>query len=230
MAGKLNLKVFYAGMALVAVAGTVVILMATSGGVEAPPVQALDQPFSPDAEPFPGYVMGSDSAPVEIIQYADFACAHCATFTILHGPTIINRLVRTGLARLRFRGLALYQVSLLPHNAAECAGEQGSFWEMHDNLMFRQNEWFNDPDWPTSRKTLRTFRQFARDAGLDLDQYDQCMEEGRYQDRIIATRNEIVDLGIRSTPTFEVGAYRVTGGISYDSLRVLVSKASEQAQ
>jgi protein-disulfide isomerase len=227
MAGKLNMKLFYAGLAMIAVAGTAAIWMATRGG-GTPPVQILDQPLSLGITAFPGYVIGSDSAPVEIVQYADFTCAHCATFTVLHGPTIMERLVRAGLARLRFRGFALYQVSLLPLNAAACAGEQGKFWEMHDALMFNQNEWFSDPEWPTSRSTIRTFRRYARDAGVDVGRYDQCVEEGRYYERIVATREEISESGLRSTPAFDVGPYRAVGMISYDSLRALVETVTEQ--
>ena len=229
MAGKLNMNVFYTGLAVIAVAGTAAIWLASRGGGP-PPMQMLDEPLALGTSAFPGYVIGSDSAPVEIVQYADFTCAHCATFTVLHGPTIISRLVQTGLARLRFRGFALYQVSLLPLNAAACAGEQGKFWEMHEALMFNQNEWFADPEWPTSRNTIRTFRRYARDAGVDVGSYDACVEEGRYYDRIIATREEISASGLRSTPAFDVGPYRAVGMISYDSLRSLVEAAAEQRQ
>jgi len=124
----------------------------------------------------------------------------------------------------------LNQFSLLPQNAAACAGEQGRFWSMHDNLMFNQADWFNDPEWHNSRRTIRTFRQYARDAGIDVDRYDECMEEGRYNNRIIATRNEISSSGIHSTPTFDVGRFRAIGMISYDSLRTLVEKAAGQGQ
>ena len=230
MAGRPNMKLFYAGLGAIAVAGAVTIWLASRGG-GAPPVQILDNPLELGTTAFPGYVIGSDSAPVEIVQYADFTCGACAYFTILHGPTIVDRLVRTGIARMRFRGFALYQVSLLPLNAAACAGEQGKFWEMHEALMFNQNDWLSDPEWPTSRRTIRTFRDYARNAGVDVDRYDQCVEEGRYYNRIIATREEISGLGINSTPTFDVGSWRVTGGdITYDSLKTLVDLAVEQGR
>jgi len=228
MAAKPNMKLFYAVLGVIAVAGAAFLWVSTrSGGPQ--PAQLLDEPFSLTATAFPGYVMGSDSAPVEIVQYADFACNHCATFSVLHVPTIIERLVRPGLARLRFRGFALYQVSFIPLNAAACAGEQGKFWEMHDSLMFNQMEWFSDPEWPTSRRTLRTFRRYARGAGVDLEEYDRCVEEQRYYDQILATREEISSLGINSTPTFDVGNIRV-GNVTYDSLKTLVDNASSREQ
>jgi len=225
MSVKVNMKYFYAGLAAIAVAGTVAILMASRGG-GAPPVQVLDEPFNLGTSAFPGYVIGSDSAPVEIVEYADFTCAHCATFTILHGPTIRNRLVETGLARLRFRGFALYQISLLPLNAAACAGEQGKFWEMHDQLMFNQNSWLGNGEDLTARSLNRAFRDYAQASGVDMDRYNACVEEGRYNNRIIATREEISASGIHSTPTFDVGRFRAVGMISYDSLRTLVEKAA----
>jgi protein-disulfide isomerase len=225
MSVKVNMKYFYAGLAAIAVAGTVAILMASRGG-GAPPVQVLDEPLNLGTSAFPGYVIGSDSAPVEIVEYADFTCAHCATFTILHGPTIRNRLVETGLARLRFRGFALYQVSLLPLNAAACAGEQGKFWEMHDQLMFNQNSWLGNGEDLTARRLNRAFRDYAQASGVDMDRYNACVEEGRYNNRIIATREEISSSGIHSTPTFDVGRFRAVGMISYDSLRTLVERAA----
>jgi protein-disulfide isomerase len=227
MAGKANMKLFYAGLVAIFVAGAAAIWLASRGGGP-PPVQILDEPLTLGTSAFPGYVIGSDSAPVEIVQYADFTCSHCATFAVLHGPTIMSRLVQTGLARLRFRGFALYQVSLVPLNAAACAGEQGKFWEMHDALMFNQNEWFSGPDWPTARRTLRTFRGYARDAGVDVGSYDDCVEEGRYYERIVATREELSGSGLSSTPAFDVGPYRAVGMISYDSLRALVEAVAEQ--
>ena len=84
--------------------------------------------------------------PVEIVEYADFACAHCATFTILHGPTDNEPAGgnRDGKA-CGFVASHSIRVSLLPLNAAACAGEQGKFWPMHESLMFKQADWFNDP-------------------------------------------------------------------------------------
>jgi len=59
-----------------------------------------------------------------------------------------------------------------------------------------------------------------------MDRYNACVEEGRYNNRIIATREEISASGIHSTPTFDVGRFRAVGMISYDSLRTLVEKAA----
>jgi protein-disulfide isomerase len=212
------MKTFYGVLIAIAVVGIAAVWWASqrSRGTAA---QILEAPLELNASAFPGYVMGSESAPVEIVEYADFTCGACATFTVLQVPDIKSRLVDEGIVRLRFRGFALGQPSLLPLHAADCAGEQGRFWEMHDQLMYKQR------DWITSQNPLRVFRDYAREIALDLDAYDQCMQEGRYAARLMATREEISNSGIHQTPTFDVGQLRVTGAISYDSLKVLVDRA-----
>jgi len=223
MAGRVNMKAFYGILALIAVVGAAAVWMASQGSGDAI-TQIMDAPDTINAEAFPGYVMGSEDAPVEIVEYADFTCDHCATFAVLQGPDVKSRLVQTGMARWRFRGFALSQASLVPLHAADCAGEQSKFWEMHDQLMFRQSDWLrSDPGgW------MRTFRGYAGEIGVDLDRYAQCMEEGRYASRIMATREELVAMGISSTPTFDIGGQRANGAIPYDQLRALVDQAIER--
>jgi predicted DsbA family dithiol-disulfide isomerase len=89
---------------------------------------------------------------------------------------------------------------------------------------------FNQRDWISSGQPLRDFRDYARSVGADIGEYDVCMQEGRYAARLIVTRDEIAALGIHSTPTFDVGNLRVEGALPFDSLRVLVEKASGEGQ
>ncbi|UCG89078.1 MAG: thioredoxin domain-containing protein, partial [Gemmatimonadota bacterium] len=128
MAGRVNVKVFYGVLAVIGVVGVALVWTASKRS-GADTTQVLDAPVPVNASAFAGYVMGSDAAPVEIVEYADFTCGACGTFTVLQGPDIKQRLVATGLARWRFRAFALNQGSLLPMHAADCAGEQGKFWE-----------------------------------------------------------------------------------------------------
>src|SRR5207253_284774 len=81
---------------------------------------------------------------------------------------------------------------------AECAGEQGKFWQMHDQL-------FNNHQWAQTGKNPRSmFRDFARASGLDLDKYDACMDGQRYAARLDASIQEGDALGVRGTPSFFV--------------------------
>lgn len=222
MAGRVNLRVFYAVLGLIAVGGSAAIWMASRSAGSG--TQILDTPVPVGTAGSPGYVMGSDSAPVELVEYADFICGACGAFAILSEPDIRQRLVAPGLIRFRFRGFPLHQESLLPHHAAECAGEQGRFWEMHDQLMQNQSRWVADS------RPLGKFREYAQAIGLDLEAYQACMDEGRFAAQLLATRDELAALNINSTPTFDIGNYRVVGAIPYDSVRTLVDLAIAAAR
>ncbi len=219
MARSINLKPFYFGLGAVAVAGGAWIWMAKA------PAGGTTTSVNPDlagiATGFEGYLLGADSAPVEVIEYADFQCPACAQFAILTMPDVRRRLINTGLVRWRFRDfpLPMHDKANVAHLAAACAGEQGRFWEMHDQLYYNHGVWVRE------RRAERKFRDFARAVGVELKRYDACIKEGRYAARIAGTKNDGVALGVSSTPTLVIGGLMVAGSIRYDSLRTLVDRA-----
>jgi len=125
--------------------------------------------------------------------------------------------VATGRVRYAFRDfpLSMHVNSRPAHHAAACAAEQGMFQQMHDKLFGMQDQW-------TRRSGAETrFRRYASDIGVDLGQYDTCMEEGRYRGRIQASIEGGAALGVNSTPTFIIGN-RLYGGMSYDRIKAIV--------
>ena len=128
MAQSMNLKPFYALLAVVALAGAAWIWTARSGSTFEPVEVG---PLADSALAASGWVVGSESAPVEIVEYADFGCPACARLAIITMPDVRRRLVATGRARLRFRDFPLGNPIVdMAHQAAACAGEQGRFFEM----------------------------------------------------------------------------------------------------
>ena len=219
MGQPLNLKPFYVALAVIAVAGAAFII---NSRVSAPTVTLVPAGTTPA---FPGHTMGSDSAPVEIIEYADFQCPACATFAILTGGDVRRKLVATGRVRWSFRDFPLpgHDKAPLAHLAAACAGEQDRFWEMHDQLFFNQGTWTRE------RRADRIFEQYARTIGVDLDAYRTCVAEQRHMARIAATKESGIALGVGSTPSFIVGGRLVAGSISYANLVQLVEQAEVSA-
>jgi len=222
MAQTMNLKMFYFAFVALAVIGVGAIWMARGGGGE--PVEVGPVPVNASA--FPGYVMGSDSAPVEIVEYADFGCSACAYFAVLTGTDMKNRLVNAGRVRWRFRDFVgpSHPNSLDAHLAAACAGEQGQFWAMHDQIMFNQQRWARD------RRPDRAFRDYAAAIGIDVSQFDNCVDEQRPIPQLQASRQEGIDIGISATPSFVIGGRLHVGAMSYDSLVVLVERAEAAAR
>jgi protein-disulfide isomerase len=213
---------FYVILGAIVVVGAGALWLARRSG-EGPGVQVIDSIPAPASAAFEGYVLGSDSAPVTIVEYADFECGACAQFAILTGPDIKQRLVQTGRVRWIFRDFPIegHRNSLPAHLAAACAAEQGRFWEMHDQLYFNHRRWVLE-----ARPARRIRELAAAIPGVDARRFNDCLGSARYQDRILASQRAGVERGVSSTPTFDINNLRVSGAIGYDSLRVLVDRVS----
>ena len=183
---------------------------------------------APAADGFNGYVMGSDSAPVEVTEFLDFECPACASFAVIQFPTVRDQLIATGRIRWRSRDLPLpgHKYSRFSAHAAHCAGEQNKYWEMQDQL-FSNHSWAQ-----TGRDPGSLFRQMAQAVGVDLGRYDECMQSARYAGRIEASRQEGERLGAGGTPTFFVNGRMIqSGGVpNSDQIRELVDQAAAAPQ
>jgi len=165
-----------------------------------------------------GHKLGSDSAPVEIVEFADFECPACARFAILEMPYVRERLIATGRLKWRFMDFPLQGHANSPaaHLAAGCADEQGRFFEMIDVIFNRQNEWAAD------RRADRKMRDYARQVGLDLDRFDTCVETKHAQPLIDADYAEGERLGVNSTPSFIVNGRLWPTVLVYDEIKAIV--------
>ena len=195
------MKLFYLLLVLVALVAGVLMWRASrsSGGdVSAPAGDASVIVTAADSA-FQGYALGSATAPVEVVEYADLQCPHCGEFANVQFPTIREQLITTGQLRWRFRDypLGTFPWSRIAALAGQCAGEQGKFWEMEDALFQHQSAWGSSRSNPTS-----AFRDLASGIGLDLDKYNACMDSQRYAGRIEASHREGMARGVTGTPTF----------------------------
>jgi protein-disulfide isomerase len=220
MAATPGMKRFYAILAAVALLGLGALgFLLSRPGVSSIPANVTIQPS--DTAGFRGYIKGSESAPVEITEYADYQCPFCQTFATLQMPTIEERLIKTGRLRWRYRDFPLqqHQFARLAAHSAACADDQGKYWEQHDRLYEGQAEW-------SVGDAADHFRDYARANGLDLGKYDECMESGRYAGRIQASYQEGAQVGVASTPTLLVGNRLYRGRIDSDAIRRLVDSLS----
>jgi protein-disulfide isomerase len=223
-ATPVGMKRFYAILVGVAVLGLGVLgyLLAKPATVSIPANVTVK---ASDTAGFHGYVKGSETAPVEITEFADYQCPFCQTFATLQMPTIEQRLIDTGRLRWRYRDFPLQQHSfsrLAAHSAA-CADEQGKYWVQHQRIYEGQ------PEWASARDAVGIFRRYAKENGLDLARYDGCMAAGKYAGRIQASYEEGVRLGVSSTPTLLVGGRLYQGRFDSDAITRLVDSLAPHA-
>ncbi len=145
---------------------------------------------------------GSPQAKVVVVEFSNFQCPACQKHTLEAQPAIDKVLVDTGQVLWVFKNLPLRSEpqSTAAAAAAECAGEQGKFWQMHDLLFANQSQWAIDPPDPA-------LTALAGQLKLDAAKFSACLAGRRALERVL---NDLYDAqGVATTtPTFVV----ITGG------------------
>jgi protein-disulfide isomerase len=175
-----------------------------------------------------GHLMGKADAPVQVIEFGDFECPGCGNFATLTEPDVRTRLINTGIVGFRFYDFPLTQHknSWTAHLAAACADDQGKFWEMHDRIYTGQDEWsdlvsnVSDP--------LSVFRRYAKELGLDVQPWENCVTTQKYAAKIKGNQAEGMRRNVQQTPTIIIGNKQVNG-VTYDEFKRLVDGALADA-
>lgn len=141
--------------------------------------------------------IGPVDAPITIIEFADFNCGFCQKFF----QQTLYPLLETYPDQIHFvyRDLPVvggYEAA----QAAECADEQGAFWEYHD-VLFTEG----------IGAGRSSFIQYAEGIGLDSDALTKCLDEGRYADEVAADAQFAADLGATGVPLFFINGIPVIG-------------------
>src|SRR5919197_948393 len=153
-----------------------------------------DKTLSAKSDTDSPHVRGNPDAPVTLEEYGDFQCPPCGMFAAFAG-----QLEKEYDSRLRvvFRNfpLTMHEHAREAALAAEAAGLQGRFWEMHDVLYREQDNWSKAPN------ARELFESYAGTIGLDLNKFKTEMESEQTKARVDADRQRGESLGILTTPT-----------------------------
>lgn len=120
----------------------------------------------------------------------------------------MNTYIENGQVRYIFVNFPLYSIhpqAQKAAEAAECAGELGKYWEMHDALFESQEQWSGQGN------PEQVFAGLAGNLGLDEAKFAACLEEGRYTDKVAADYQQGLADGISSTPSFLIDGAPLTG-------------------
>ena len=144
-------------------------------------------------------IMGDSNAPITVLEWGDYQCTFCYRF---HENTlnIINEdFIKTGKVKLVFKDFPLNGPdSLLAAEASYCAEDQEKYWQYHDELY---KNWGGERTGWITRESLD---RFAVTVDLDLVEFNTCLNEHKYQNRVIALYEFGKEIGIDATPSFLV--------------------------
>ena len=234
---KSSLPFVIIGGVLVAVIVAVVMMSRTSGtsAPTPPPPSSANSgansganPVQPSRAPQPGaaspWSKGSATARVTLEEFSDFQCPACGTLE----PGLRRVLKDYGdRVNLIFRNfpLAMHKYAFQASRAAEAAGQQGKFWEMHDMLYDNQKEWSD------SMEPRVQFDSYATRLGLDVQRFKADMERQDLAERVKADLLRGNSLGVKGTPTVFINGREIVPGrlVTEEDLRRELEAALAQA-
>lgn len=203
------------------------VILALVAIIAAPSIaRALRKPVERPMEN--GRSLGDPNAPVQVMVFSDFQCPACQTYS----DTTEKSLIESGYIEQGLVNYTFYQFPMIDDyasgnesdqaaNASMCAGEQNRFWDYHDELYAN---WYGE--------NLGTFRDsrlitFAKSIGLDMDAFETCFAENRYQAEIDADLALGLQLGVNGTPSVFVNELQIMPGYvpNWDELNRAIQAA-----
>ena len=195
----------------------------------APSQQAGAQPNQPQA-PVPGQKqnidvghlppLGNKDAKVKIVEFGDFRCPFCDQFFKNTEPQIKKDYIDSGKAVFYFRHYQfLGPASVVAGNAAECANEQGKFWDFHNYLYENQPS-----ETDTSMYTTDKLTQIAGTLGMNTSQFQSCLSSTKYQKNVDEDLAAGQKAGVTGTPTIFINGLPIVGAQPYSAFQTVIDQ------
>jgi len=166
------------------------------------------------------FVRGSQTAPVTVVEFADYECPACGVFATTTETEFKAEFVDTGKVRVAFRDFPLsqHQNAPLAAVAASCANVEKRWEAMHDILFRSQAQW--------SASSSEAFKAqligYAQQIGLDGNAFQTCLSSNQFSAAIQADMDAGAAAGLEATPTFIINGYRVSGALPIEGLRAVL--------
>ena len=162
--------------------------------------------------------LGSPSAKVTLVEFGDYQCPACGA---AHPITkqLLDEYKGDVFFVYRHFPLPSHKNAVIAAQAAEAAGEQGKFWEMHDMLFENQETWSE------SNKAQDIFVSYAENLELDVAAFTNALNNKDAVEKINADQDDGIKLGVNSTPTFYINGEKQAGGMSYSTFKEKIDAA-----
>ncbi len=153
---------------------------------------------------------GSDSAPITLIEFSDFQCPFCKKAQATVKQILADYPDKVKLA-YKHLPLAIHPDAEYAAEAAECAGDQGKFWEMSETLFTNQE-----------KLDKNSINKYGRELKLDYKKFSDCLFVGKFKAKIDADAKTAAEFGITSTPAFFVGDEFISGDASFEDFKTVI--------
>ncbi len=215
MKNSLNRIIFWLFVIFI-IAGSIFILLSLiDSGLKVP----LPNEISED-----DWIKGNKDAKITLIEYSDFQCPACALYYDIMKDVIDEFGGHIKFVYRHFPLKSKHKNAELAAHAAEAAGLQGKFWEMHD-LLFENQEAWSGLD---KSEAENTFIGYAANLNLNQKQFVDDMSSTKVKDKVNAQYESAQKAGLAGTPTFFFNGEQISNPRGFDAFRTLIRETIEQ--
>lgn len=216
-----RLLMIVGGVAAVAIIAVVVLIAVNNRGDSSSNLPAPQAAAPLDASiPTSGLTIGDPNAPVKLTEYGDYQCPFCAQFNQQAFPQLLSQYIATGKVQVTFVPFSfLGDESITATEAALCANDQGKFWAMHETIYSNHN---GENIGNLSKSRLK---QMAEKSGLNMDQYNSCMDAGTHNGDVQNYSATARQAGIASTPSFVINNGQPFGYNNWNEFKAEIDTA-----
>src|SRR3989338_9036920 len=182
---------------------------APSGGSAPAPSPTVDMKKLVDDDA----VLGDEDAPITIVEFSDYECPFCARFHTQTFGELKSKYIDTGKVKFVYRDfpLSFHQQAQKAAEAAECAGEQDKYFEMHEKL-------FTDG----VAGGVAGFKQYASQIGLNTGKFNDCLDSGKMVAEIRKDTADGAAIGVQGTPAFYINGVEVSGAQPFSVFQQII--------
>ena len=162
------------------------------------------------------HVRGAADGKVTLVEFGDFQCPACAAYEPLVRQVAEDNKTVLKVVYKHFPLTQIHQNALISAKAAEAAGVQGKFWEMHDMLYDKQ------PEWSTGLNARDMIMKYAAELKLDTKKFSDDLNSKALEDKIFAEAKEGTKLGVQGTPTFFLNGKKLESPSSLEAFDKLI--------
>ena len=160
-------------------------------------------------------ILGNSNAKISIVEFGDYQCTFCYKFHKDTMKQIVEKYVENGDVNFVYRDFPLNgESSIMASEASYCAQEQGKFWQYHDILY--ENWGGENTGWITNEVLLG----FAKDTGLNLNEFNSCMNDSIYRQKVLNNEEFAKKINVDATPSFMIfndkEIYRIVGAQPFE--------------
>ena len=170
------------------------------------------------------HVRANKDASVTLVEFGDFQCPACGAYEPMVRQAVAGSAQDVRFVFRHFPLTQIHQNALLAAKYAEASSIQGKFWEMHDMLYDKQQEWSSSP----AAKVF--FEGYAKTLGMDVVKLSSDVQSKAIEDKILAQYKEGVKLGVQGTPTFFINGVKLENNPrSIEEFKKLIQDAKKTA-